>query len=210
VYGGAHGRKRARCQAFSHANDRTPTRLRIILQPRAAWYTHPSETQKLRVAAGFSGSSAQPPEFRRGMVFAFPTDMSKPIPTVAKYMTMTPHTVGSDQTLQHAHLLMQDNDIRHLPVLHNGELVGMLTERDLALIETFNGVDPRAVTIDRAMSTSVYQVAPETPLDEVVSGMASKKYGSAVVVQNRKVVGILTTVDVCTALAELLKGRLAS
>src|SRR4051812_35898536 len=123
------------------------------------------------------------------MTFALHPVMTKPIPSVAKYMTLTPLTVGSDQTLQHAHVLMHDNDIRHLPVLRNGELVGMLTERDLALIEAFKEVDPRAATIDAAMSTHVYQVAPETPLDEVVSGMASKKYSSAVVMQNRKVVG---------------------
>jgi acetoin utilization protein AcuB len=144
-----------------------------------------------------------------GTALALLLDMTKPIPSVAKYMTTAPHTVGSDQTLQHAHLIMNDKNIRHLPVLRGGELVGMLTERDLALIETFKDIDPRAVTIDQAMSTGVYQVAPETPLDEVVSDMASKKYGSAVVVQNRKVVGILTTVDVCSALGELLRGRLA-
>jgi len=39
--------------------------------------------------------------------------------------------------------------------------------------------------------------------------MAAKKYGSAVVTQNNRVVGILTHVDVCTAFAELLNTRLA-
>jgi acetoin utilization protein AcuB len=59
------------------------------------------------------------------------------------------------------------------------------------------------------MSQGVYTVSPEAPLDEVVNEMAAKKYGSAIVVQNNKVVGIFTTVDVCTAFAELLHGRLA-
>lgn len=125
-------------------------------------------------------------------------------------MTTTPHTVGSDQTLQHAHVLMNEHNIRHLPVLRGGQVVGMLSERDLALIEVFKDVDPRALTIDEAMSTGVYQVVPDAPLDVVAAEMASKKYGSAVVVQNRKVVGILTTVDVCSALADLLHGRLKS
>ena len=125
-------------------------------------------------------------------------------------MSMAPHTVGADQTLAHAHVLMNDHDIRHLPVLRGGELVGMVTERDLALIEQFPDIDPRAAKVEEAMSTSIYKVSPEAALDEVVSEMASKKYGSAVVVLNQKVVGILTTVDVCSALATLLKGRLAS
>lgn len=132
-----------------------------------------------------------------------------PVPTVSKFMSMTPYTVGSDQTLQHAHILMHDHHIRHLPVLRGGQVVGMLSERDLALIEAFKDIDPRAVKVEEAMSTGVYEVQPETPLDVVVAEMASKKYGSAVVVKDRKVVGILTTVDVCSALAQLLHGRLA-
>lgn len=136
--------------------------------------------------------------------------MTKPIPSVSKYMTTSPHTVGADQTLVQAHGLMREHDIRHLPVLRGGELVGMLTERDLALIEQFSDIDPRATKVEEAMSTSIYGVAPEAPLDEVAAEMASKKYGSAVVVQSRKVVGILTTVDVCSALSSLLRGRLAS
>jgi CBS domain-containing protein len=50
---------------------------------------------------------------------------------------------------------------------------------------------------------------PEAPLDEVVAEMGARKYGSAVVMQNDKVVGIFTTVDVCRAFAELLHSRLA-
>lgn len=136
--------------------------------------------------------------------------MTTSIPSVATYMTMSPHLVGADQTLHHAHALMNDHDIRHLPVLRGGELVGVVTERDLALIEQFSDVDPRTVRIEEAMSTSIYKVAPETPLDQVAAEMASKKYGSTVVVRGREVVGILTTVDVCAALAELLRSRAAT
>jgi len=135
--------------------------------------------------------------------------MSKPIPTIQKYMTTSPHTVGADQTLAHAHSVLREHKIRHLPVLRGGELVGMLTERDLALIETLKDVDPSTILVEDAMSGHVFAVSPEAALDEVVSEMAAKKYGSVVVVQNHKVVGILTGVDVCTALADLLHGRLA-
>ena len=136
--------------------------------------------------------------------------MSKPIPTIQKYMTTSPHTVGSDQTLVHAHAILREHQIRHLPVLRGGELVGMLTERDLALIETLKDVNPSKVLVEDAMSTSIYRVSPDSPIDQVVAEMAAKKYGSAVVVQNSRVVGIFTTVDVCSAFAELLSSRLAS
>lgn len=135
--------------------------------------------------------------------------MSKPIPSVQKYMTTSPHTVGTDQTLAHAHTILREHKIRHLPVLRGGELVGMLTDRDLALIETLKDVDPANVQVEDAMSTNIFTVSPDAPLDQVVAQMAAKKYGSAVVVQNKHVVGILTNVDVCTAFAELLNTRLA-
>ena len=105
--------------------------------------------------------------------------------------------------------MMREHGIRHLPVLHGGKLLGMLTERDLRLVESLVGVDPTKVTVEDAMSTVVYSVGPESPLNEVVATMGEHKYGSAVVMQNEKVVGIFTTVDVCRAFAELLETRLA-
>jgi acetoin utilization protein AcuB len=135
--------------------------------------------------------------------------MSKPIPTIQKFMTTSPHSIGVEQPLSRAHAMMKEHGIRHLPVLHGGKLLGILTERDLALVEALVGVDPTKVKVEDAMSTVVYSVDPETPLDEVVSTMGERKYGSAIVMQNEKVVGIFTTVDVCRAFAELLHTRLA-
>ncbi|HEX7601151.1 MAG TPA: CBS domain-containing protein [Polyangiaceae bacterium] len=135
--------------------------------------------------------------------------MSKPIPPVSKYMSTGPFSIGRDQTLQRAHEMLREHKIRHLPVLEGGQLVGMVTMRDLNLVETLRDVDPKEVTVEDAMSTSVYSVHPDTPMDEVAATMAEHKYGSAVIMQNTKVVGILTTVDICRALAELLRGRLA-
>jgi acetoin utilization protein AcuB len=135
--------------------------------------------------------------------------MSKPIPPLKKFMTMNPHSIGKDQTLERAHEMMRTHHIRHLPVLEGGKLVGMVTERDLHLVETLKDVDPREVLVEDAMSNHVYAVDPETSLDVVVEAMAEHKYGSAVVIQNGKVVGIFTTNDVCRALSELLHSRLA-
>jgi acetoin utilization protein AcuB len=136
--------------------------------------------------------------------------MSKPIPTIQKYMTSAPHSIGEDQTLAHAHEVLRKHGIRHLPVLNGGALVGLVTERDLGLIESLKDVDPAVVRVGDAMSTSVYAVSPDAPLDEVVRNMATHKYGCAVVMANHKVVGIFTTVDVCNAFASLLETRLAA
>lgn len=135
--------------------------------------------------------------------------MTKPIPAIQKHMTTSPHAIGIDQPLTTAHSIMKKHAIRHLPVLNGGVLVGLITDRDLHLIETLRDVDPATVTVEDAMATSVYSVTPDTPLDQVVNTMAEHKYGCAVVMQNNQVVGIFTTVDVCRSLAELLHTRLA-
>lgn len=133
--------------------------------------------------------------------------MAKPHSTVQKYMTSTPHTIGIDQPLSVAHEMMRHHHVRHLPVLKGSKLVGLLSLRDMHLIETLSDVDPASVTVEEAMSADPYIVAPGDALAEVAGQMAEHKYGSAVVVEGTKVVGMLTTVDVCRALAETLAAR---
>jgi acetoin utilization protein AcuB len=135
--------------------------------------------------------------------------MSKPIPAIQKFMTTQPHTIGHDQPMTLAHRMMREHKVRHLPVLREARIVGVISDRDLNLVETLRDVDPKNVMVEEAMSPDPYVVAPDAALDEVVSTMAEKKYGSAIVVQHDKVVGIFTTVDACRAFAELLHTRLA-
>ena len=135
--------------------------------------------------------------------------MTKPIPRIARYMSTTPHTIGREQTLAVAHKLMREHKVRHLPVLEGGKLVGVISDRDLSLIETLRDVDATKVTVEEAMTQAPYTVSPDASLDEVVATMAEHRYGSAIVIDNANVVGVFTTVDALTALAELLHSRLA-
>lgn len=132
----------------------------------------------------------------------------KAIPTIQRYMTTSPQTIGSEQSLSRAHILMREHGIRHLPVMHGNRLVGVISDRDVAIITSLEDVDPERVTVEDAMTSDVLTVAAEAPLDEVATLMAECKAGSVVVMQNQKVVGIFTTVDGMTALAELLQTRL--
>jgi len=134
--------------------------------------------------------------------------VTKPIPVISKYMTTTPHTLGSDQTLAAADSLMSKHRIRHVPVLKGGKLVGIVSDRDVRVAESFQGVDPAKEPLDFVMTSEVYTVHPNTPLDEVVGHMAESKIGSAVVIDGDHVVGVFTTTDVCRAFAELLGTRL--
>jgi acetoin utilization protein AcuB len=135
--------------------------------------------------------------------------MSKSIPTIQKYMTLMPHAINTEESVGRASGIMRDNRIRHLPVMHGSRLIGILTDRDIKLIESVGEVDLETMTVDYAMSVSPYAVSPEAPLDEVVQEMADKKYGCAVIVQEGAVIGIFTMVDACQALADLLHTRLA-
>ena len=133
--------------------------------------------------------------------------MSKRIPQIAKYMTTAVQTIGDEQPMAVAHRLMREQRIRHLPVLHQGKLIGIVTDRDLHLLEKLRDVDPTRVAVSEAMTSDFYVVSPDADLDEVVSTMAAKKYGSAVVSDHGHVVGIFTTVDACSALSDLLATR---
>lgn len=130
------------------------------------------------------------------------------IPKIQAYMTMAPHTIGVEQTMAHAHEIMRKHRLRHLPVLSAQRLVGIVTDGDLHMVETLRDVDPLKVRVDEAMTQDVYTVAPDAPLDEVVYEMARHKYGSAVIVDNQRVVGVFTTVDACRAFADMLRAQL--
>lgn len=127
--------------------------------------------------------------------------------TVGDYMTAGPHTIGDEQPLVHAHAMLKEHGVRHLPVLRGGHLVGMITERDLALIETLADVEPCEVRVEEAMQAQVFTVGPREPLEQVARAMAERRIGSAVVMDDGKVVGVFTTVDALNALAEVLEAQ---
>jgi acetoin utilization protein AcuB len=125
--------------------------------------------------------------------------------TVRAYMTPTPFTIGAQQTLAVAQRMMSEHAIRHLPVLDGGKLVGVVTQRDLQLVQTLRDVDPEKLTVDEAMSPDPYTISPGTSLEWVAMAMSQHKYGSVIVVDHGKVVGVFTTVDALRALQELLE-----
>lgn len=127
--------------------------------------------------------------------------------TVADSMTEHPYTVGAEQTLGFARELMTMRHVRHLPVLKGGNLVGLLSERDISLASSAVGAAATSLSVEELMSPGVFAVTQATPLAEVADTMATKKYGSAVVMEGRQVVGILTAVDLCRVLAEVLSAE---
>ncbi len=126
------------------------------------------------------------------------------VPTIAKYMTPAPHSIGVEQTLARAGEVMREHKVRHLAIVHDGSPVGVLTDRQVRFLEGLEEVDPKLVPVAATVAQPLYAVPCDAPLDEVVAEMGGRKCDSAVVMQNDKVVGVLTTVDVCRAFADLL------
>jgi predicted transcriptional regulator len=124
---------------------------------------------------------------------------------IKDFMTRSPHAIGHDQPLKLARERMQQWGIRHLPVLDGGTLVGVLSERDIALIGVLSPERLEDLAVEEAMSNDPYAVAPDAPAAEIAQYMADHKYGSAVVMDKHKVVGIFTSTDALAALATLLR-----
>jgi acetoin utilization protein AcuB len=127
--------------------------------------------------------------------------------TVGGWMTPGAVTIGAEQTLLAAHEIMRAHEVRHLPVLQAGELVGVISERDLAVVEALPGVRAADVLVEDAMSTDVLTSAPDALLGAVAARMADRKVGSAIVIAEERVLGVLTTVDLLRALADVLASR---
>lgn len=118
-------------------------------------------------------------------------------------MTRQPWTIQARSSLSDAHELMRLHGIRHLPVVENGKLVGLVSDRDLRLYESVGGA--RSEPVRGAMSESVFSVTATEAIDEVVRVMGKRKYGSAVVIaKDGGVEGIFTAIDACSALVEVL------
>jgi acetoin utilization protein AcuB len=124
---------------------------------------------------------------------------------IEQHMTLGAFSIGAKEPLSAAYRLMQEHEIRHLPVVDGGELVGMLSLRDLHLLETFGDTNPDEIPVADAMATDVYAVPPHASLAQVCETMAERKIGSAVVME-REVVGIFTTTDALRATAWLARG----
>lgn len=114
-------------------------------------------------------------------------------------------TIGPRQTLAEAHRIMNAEGVRHLPVVEGGRLLGLLTQRDLHLVETLDAVEPDEVLIEEVMVREVYAVEPDAPLPGVLREMERRRLGSAVVLEGDRPVGIFTASDAIRALRSMLE-----
>ncbi len=134
------------------------------------------------------------------------------MPPIADVMTPAPRAVAAEESVATAAAMMQQHGIRHLPVIKQGRLAGVLSQRDVYLAtEVFDQPTERIEKPVWAICTRhAYTVEADAPIDSVADHMASEHLGSALVTRNEVLVGILTTSDVCRAYAALLRAQVDS
>ena len=119
---------------------------------------------------------------------------------VGKRMTAHPVTVAPNETLAVARAKMQAGHFRRVPVVQNEKLVGILTDRD---IRQHLGHEERT-KVTAAMTEELVTVTPATTLEYAAQLMLKRQIGGLPVVEDGKLVGIITTSDIVTAFLDVM------
>ncbi|MER3425818.1 MAG: acetoin dehydrogenase [Thermus sp.] len=115
-------------------------------------------------------------------------------------------TIGPEATLEEAYAFLLQKGIRHLPVVEEGRLVGILTDRDIRLATSAlnpKGPCPGSTPVREAMTKEVVTADPLDPVEEAARVMRVRKIGCLPVVEDEVVVGIVTGIDLLDALLRL-------
>lgn len=133
---------------------------------------------------------------------------------VGDVMTREVTTVAPDATLLEASLLLRSTGFRHLPVVSDGRVVGILSDRDVerASPTLLNRVSPEeynrifeATPVSKVMTAHPVTVTSKTPLKQAVAMMVERKINALPVVEaEKKLGGLITSTDLLTLLDRLL------
>ncbi|HEY0970318.1 MAG TPA: CBS domain-containing protein [Gemmatimonadales bacterium] len=115
-------------------------------------------------------------------------------------MTKNPRTVTPDTRLQEAARLMQSENVGLIPVVEgkdSGNLVGVVTDRDIAVRVVAEGRDPSSVSVRDVMSSNVRTCREDANVDDVMEVMGSEQVRRVPIVDERGgLVGIVAQADV--------------
>jgi acetoin utilization protein AcuB len=128
-------------------------------------------------------------------------------------MTKNPFTVDSETLVMDAQKIMKENNIRRLPVVDKGKLVGIVTHHDLLQaspspatslsIYELNYLLAK-MKVKEVMTKNPVTLTPDTPFEDALRIGQEKKIGSFPIVENGKLVGITTETDIIRLLTRVL------
>jgi len=121
---------------------------------------------------------------------------------IAEVMKPDPITISEKTKLNDAYKLMLDKGIRHLPVIKNWKLVGLVTDRDLRLATSKLAKHPfnPDTEVEKVMSHPVNTIGPNDPVERATQIMRELRIGCLPVVEEDHLVGIVTVTDLLDAL----------
>ena len=111
-------------------------------------------------------------------------------------MTERVTTARPDTTLEEIASMMKTEDTGAIPVVDDGELIGIVTDRDIVVRCIAEGGDPTETTAEEIVSENLETIDPESDLDEAVELMSQKQIRRLPVVDNGELVGMLSIGDV--------------
>lgn len=114
-------------------------------------------------------------------------------------------TVSTDTTLQDAYRTMREKGFRHLPVLKDRKVMGVITDRDLRLATSSLAPTPfpPASPVSDVMSRPPLTADPLDPVEDAAYTMRNRKIGCLPVLENGELVGIITGLDLLDALMRM-------
>jgi acetoin utilization protein AcuB len=116
---------------------------------------------------------------------------------VRDYMSKKVITVDRQCSIVDARALLRKHRFRQLPVIHKDRLSGIVTDRDL------RSASATMKTVSEAMTAKPSAIGPDAPIDEAARLLRTLKVGALPVLENRSLVGIITTSDVIDAFVQL-------
>jgi CBS domain-containing protein len=130
---------------------------------------------------------------------------------VKELMTPNPTVVKPEDTASQAATLMKQEDCGSLPVVSNGKLVGIVTDRDIVIRAVAAGKDPKTTPVSAVMSADPATLSPDASDDDAERLMSERQVRRLPVVDNGKLVGIIVTAQLARAgntkeLGEAIKG----
>jgi acetoin utilization protein AcuB len=124
-------------------------------------------------------------------------------------MTRGVVVLSPEATAREALVLCRERRIRHLPVLEEGRLAGIVSDRDLRSAAPVLGDPGRAAALEKTrvsdvMTREVVTARPDDPIEEAANRLRERRIGCLPVVQDGRLVGIVTSSDVMEALVQLM------
>ena len=115
---------------------------------------------------------------------------------IREVMTPAPETIQADRPATEAAQKMKEADAGMIPVMTNGNLLGTVTDRDIALRIVAEGKDPQSTLVGEIASTDPITVAPDEDLDAALEKMAKHQVRRLPVVEDGRLIGVVAQADV--------------